>query len=157
MALVTKPKWQPLRGEKIIVDQTVTGTTSKTALYTWQLPAYQPGPNGMIGITSMWSNSNSANVKTPSIEFGGTAILTGSLTTLVVFRDNREILWNNSLSVQKIYGGIGTGGWHTSSTAVASLAKSGTSPIDIVFYGQLANASDTLTLDWFWIYALFAD
>ena len=151
MALLTVPAEQPFVGLVLAFPDSgsasITGTTTETTLYTYDIPAYVPGKNGRLIIETWWNATANANAKTPRIKAGATTLLTGSLTTAGAFVDRRIVAWNNDHSSQFTYLGSHTGGWHTASTALpTALALDGTGPLMLTFTGQLADAGDTIRL-----------
>lgn len=151
MALLVVPSEQPfvslVQAFPDSGSASITGTTTETTLYTYDIPAYVPGKNGRLVIETWWNATANANAKTPRIKAGATTILTGSLTTSGAFVDRRVIAWANNYSSQYTYIGSHTGGWHTAATALpTSLTMTGTAAITLTFTGQLADAGDTIRL-----------
>lgn len=138
------------------VQSAVTGTTAKTALATINVPAGAMGPNGRLRITSMFSNTASANGKTYSVEFGGVAFLsrTESGSTIQGLRDQREICNRNSNTSQVCWRASATGGFGASVATTTTGSIDTSSAQDVVIYGQLANSGETITLE-SWLVELF--
>lgn len=126
----------------------LTGTASETTLATLTIPGNTIGPNGILRIYSLWSNTNNANSKTCRIRLGG---LSGTIfaevanSSIAVVEDFRLIKNLNATNSQitapaaKQYAGI-------SGSAATLGAVNTTVSQDLVFTGQLANTGDSLTL-----------
>lgn len=127
-----------------------TGAATEATLATVTIPANTMGPNGKIRIQSVWSNNNSGNAKTSRIYWngtGGTRFLNAARTTDVHLADERSIANRNSASSQLVNDRSGTGGFGTSTTAIATDTVNTTANVDVVFRGLLANSGDTITLE----------
>jgi hypothetical protein len=126
---------------------TLTGTTAETALAT--IPLANIPAQSLIRVTTQWTNNNNANDKTNRIRLGG---LSGAVmginiqTTIISRREQRDIV--NRGSTQVGFPG-GTGGWATSSSSPASASVNLVTGADLVLSGQLADAGDTLTLEYY--------
>ena len=152
--------WSPLNGEVTLAQTgaatSVTGTTSETVLATYTLPGGLMTPWSQLEIIVLWSFTNSANTKIlrvrqssvgggisgdPYFYFAGTT--TASVQNICVIRSN------NSISAQKGFG-IGTGGVSGLGALSASLSafnRNLANASDIVLTGQLANSSETITVE----------
>lgn len=132
-----------------------TGTTAETKLASVAVNATALGSNGTLQIVCTWSNTNNANNKTGRVRFGAADNLTGTAymqftnTTNVLLRDTRHIANVNATNSQKsdmalgqFYTGAGAG------TLVTSLIDT-TAVSYVVFSAELANAGDTLTLEYY--------
>jgi hypothetical protein len=123
-----------------------TGDTAETTLATVTVPAGALGPNGTLRITTLWSNTNSANNKTFKVKLAGTAY--GSLVsaTTVITRDQRMIHNRGTASSQ--IGMPGTvGGFGSSGVAAVTSAIDTSQSQDITFTAQLALGTETITLE----------
>jgi|TARA_R110002012_G_scaffold315261_1_gene528905 hypothetical protein len=128
---------------------THTGDTAEQALRTIQIPG---GAWRAIRIISQWSaGANNANAKTPRGRLGGsagTAFMFGTMASLLTLRDERLIFLREDGS--QVSGASGAqGGWGTSSGAIVTSALDATQDITYVLSAQLANAADTLRLDYY--------
>jgi len=131
------------------VAVSVTGTTNETVLSTVTIPGGSIGPNGIIRIYSLWSNTNDATGKTARIRLNGLgtqAILGANLSTSGVYADLRQVHNVNSESSQKFQqfsflAGLGA------STTVTTAAINTASDISLVFTGQLADSADTISIE----------
>ncbi len=131
------------------VAASVTGTTAKTALATVNLTAGALGPNGRLRVTTHFSFTGSANSKTVSWEFGGTAFLSRTETgpTVLALRDQREVANRNSASSQVSWRASTPGGFGQGTSTLSTGAVDTASAQDLIIYGQLANSGETITLE----------
>lgn len=139
--------WRVVGASAVAVS--VTGTTAKTALATVNIPAGAMGANGRLRVTCHYSFNASTNTKTVSFEYGGTAFFARSEAgaTVASQRDQREVCNRNSNSSQvswraSTFGGFGAGTVASTTGAVNSAAAQ-----DVIFYGQLTSAGETVTLE----------
>jgi hypothetical protein len=129
-----------------------TGDTSETVLASFTLPGGAMGPNGVIRVTGLWTYTNSANNKTLRVRLGGlsgTAFQANVVSTTNVAATQRTIQNRNAQSSQV--------GFNVSAAASFTAAGSGSPPatgavdtsVDqlVVLTGQLASASETVTLE----------
>lgn len=152
--------WSPVGGEvtlaQSIVNSSVTGTTSETALATYTLPANLTHPNSIIEMNHTWSYTNSANNKLQRIRHGasgsgltGDTYYSNAQTTTAYLSGFTCIRCNNSNSAQKGCGvdsTIATGLGSVSAVMRSNSLNLSTNATDIVISGQLANSGETLTL-----------
>lgn len=107
------------------------------------------GANGQLRETSFVSITAGTNSKTCSFELGGSAFLSRAETggTVAALRDQREICNRNSVSsqVSRRVSAISGFGQNTNATSTGAVDTS--VPQDLVLYGQLANSSETITLE----------
>lgn len=130
------------------VASSVTGTTTETTLATITIPANAMGANGIVRITSAWSNTSNVNTKTAKIKFGGVSYANTNMSTTLGTRDQRQIVNRNVTNSQ--YGtSVTLGGFVGSSGATVTSSIDTTAAVDIVMTGQLANGGDTLTLEYY--------
>jgi hypothetical protein len=136
----------------------LTATTSETILATINIPANSMGPNGIIRVTTIVTNTNSVDAKTARVRFGGiggTDYLGSAQTTQTNMHTYRLIQNRNSLSSQ-----IGTASGLSNVMAPTSVAPA-TSTVNtgadttIVITGQLANAADTMTLESYFVELMY--
>lgn len=129
----------------------VTGTTSETTLATCTVPANAMGANGVLRITAVWSNNNSANTKSFRVKFPGTSgtnYLTLNTTTNISHRMQAQIANRNATNSQVgMSASTSQTGWASSSVALATSTADTTADQDVSFRAQLANGSDTATLE----------
>lgn len=86
---------------------TITGVIVETIIKTIVIPGGVMGPNGVLRITYIGTNTNSANVKTVRMRIGaagsglgGTAIVNYATTNQLSFNSIRQIFNRNSQSSQ---------------------------------------------------------
>ena len=125
--------------------------TAENILATVTVPANLLGLNGGLLAYSTWSYTNSANVKTLRLRFGGiggTQYLLTTRTTEILMHDLRRIRNRNSASSQ--VGGANSSmlsGLGASASALITSANDTTAAVDLVLTGQKATAGETLTLE----------
>lgn len=127
----------------------VTGTTSETQLASITVPAGAMGKNGAVGITTLWSYTNSANGKTVRVRFGGpsgVAYQTLVATTTATLQTQTIIINNNSTGAQKAFTGL-TLPYATSTSALTTSSVDTTAATTIYISGQLASSGETITLE----------
>jgi len=127
----------------------VTGTTNETVLSTVTIPGGSIGPNGVIRIYSLWSNTNDASGKTARIRLNGLgtqAVMGAALSTSGVYADYRQVHNANSESSQKVMQFTFLGGFGASTT-VTTGAIDTTADISLVFTGQLTDTADTISIE----------
>jgi hypothetical protein len=137
--------WQVLRASAVAVSH--TGTTAKTTLATVTVPGGAMGANGMLRITSLWSHTNSANAKTPRVEFGGTEYYGTAVTATATTRMYRTIANRNSAGLQVGGPSPGTFDWGSTSDGLTTSSVDTSADQDLVFSGELANSGDTIMLE----------
>jgi hypothetical protein len=127
----------------------LTGTLTETVLATVTIPAGAMGPNGFIRVNALFSNNNSATVKTPRIRFGGiggTEYFNVAQTTNIGINTFRSITNRNSQSSQVGISSATNAFSATASSPITSAINTAASTT-LVITGQLANILDTLTLE----------
>jgi len=146
--------WLPVGEQLIAVDgaiATLTGTTNETVLATFAFPAKLASPKMVLSINSLWSNTNSSNNKTPRVRLGGISGTTYSnpvLTATAAYQTVTSIRSKNSVSSQvgmasPIAAVYSISGGNPVITSTIDMSASNT---DIVITGQLADSSESLTL-----------
>lgn len=121
----------------------VTGTLAATVLATVVVPANALGKNGMIRVKTIWSTTNSAYNKTSIIRFGGTDTSANVTTTTSTYKDEQTIQNRNATNSQVfIFGGAAYTG-----SPIGTMAKDTTVNQNIDIVGQLAVATETMTLE----------
>jgi hypothetical protein len=120
------------------------------ALKTITIPAHAIGANGFLVLKTMWSWTNSANIKTAKIKLGGMSgaeFMNIAVTTSSTFQTQTHIYNAGAENAQK--------GWlknspicfTTAGSAMASGAIDTAVSQDLVITGQKASASESLTLE----------
>jgi hypothetical protein len=139
------------------VAVTHTGDTNETALRTITLPGYAMGTNGSVRITHIWSLTSDASDKTVRVRFGGPAgtdyyglsVAAMSAYTMQTTIANRNATNSQMGRPAPLTTGItGTGWGGTSAAAIVTSAVDTTAAVDIVISIQLADAADTVTLQY---------
>lgn len=123
--------------------------TVENALATITVPAGSMGPNGVLRITSVWSVTNNANVKTARIRLGGpagTIYAAPALASMVSLHDVRTIMNRNSESSQ-IGGNGGTASYGVTTNSVVTSAIDTSAATTIVFTAQKATGADVMILE----------
>lgn len=144
--------WQVLAASAMAVS--LTGSTAKTTLATVTVPGGAMGANGVLRITSLWSHTNSANNKTPRIEFGGTQYYGAALTTTATSRMYHTIANRNAENSQ-VGGTTSEFNWGSTTGALTTSSQDTSADKDLVFSGQLANGGDTIALESYLVEVLY--
>jgi len=139
--------WRVLAASAVAAS--VTGTTTKTALATVNVPAGAMGSNGRLRVTCHFSMTTSTNTKTCSFELGGSVFMSRgeASATVAALRDQREIANRNSASSQVSWRATTIGGLGQGTNTLTTGAVDTSVSQDLVFYGQLANSTETITLE----------
>ena len=130
-----------------------TGDTNETILATIAVPANAIGRNGRLAISAVWSYTNSGNNKLLKIRFGasgsglsGTAFLQSTATTSTVMAALTSLANRNAASSQ-VGGASGSTPFGQSSGTPVTMAIDTTAATEINITGQLALATETITLE----------
>jgi hypothetical protein len=142
------PKILGVRGQ----NSSVTGTTSKTLLWSQLIPAGSIGPNSVIELTPVWSFSNTTNVKTFEIAIGPSPssltfswVRNRSAAGTVSEAPLIHLRCKGSLTMQdEVY----SNNYYVNGT-LAPVARSIDFTADqyVYVFGTLANAADMITLN----------
>lgn len=133
-----------------------TGNTTETALATVTVPAGAMGPNGALRILAGFSGTSSANNKTVRVKFGslsGTNFLSTNITTNglvwggVIMNRNAQ---NAQIGAPNGVSGVGSIGYPFLTAAIDTSAST-----TLVFAGTLANAGETVSLEYFYVDVLY--
>jgi hypothetical protein len=136
---------------KSAVAASCPADTTEDILATIPIPAGAMGANGFIRVSTRWSMTNNANVKTLFVRFSGaagTAYLNTAISSVGEAFYLVDIANRNSASSQVggTFGVAGASAVKGSATAVTS-AENTALATSIVISGQKATAGDTLTLE----------
>lgn len=139
--------------------QALTGTTAETAIATVTVPGKLLGKNGILRITTNWGHTNNANAKSLRIRVGtvaGTQLLSASAASAL--RTYAMIALHNRNNVAAQIGNTNTGsttgyGQNTSTPLTTTIDTD--ADFNIVFSGQLGVGTDTITLEGYFIEALY--
>jgi len=123
------------------------GGTTEVTLKTVTMPGGMMGPNGQLEAIQMWGCNNSVGNKTPRVKVGGTVIAYGGaagtvMTTNTTTRGFSSFTNCNSESNNHFSQYISIG----ASVSAALSAVNTAADVSITYTGQLAVASDTMTL-----------
>jgi hypothetical protein len=126
------------------VSTALTGSTSETTLATISIAAGAVPANGLMRISALFSNTESANNKTVRFRLGGTQLLdaTNTSSTSQAAWYMSEIYFPSTSSQVA----MSTGAPGVSSAAVATGTINMANAESLTITGQLSSSSDTLTL-----------
>lgn len=136
---------------KSAVAAPLTGVTAETVLATIPVPAGLIGVNGQIKVTAFWSMTASANAKTPRVRLGGLAgsvMFSIPVSTFAVMKSETVIANRNSAASQYLIStsARGTDGLVITAAGTPTTVNTAVAQ-DLVFTGQLALGTETLTLE----------
>lgn len=132
-----------------------TGTTSETTLATVSIPAGAMGPNGFARVTSFWTYTNNANNKIPRVKFGGTTVTGPTLTTTNSYEDIVHVKNANNQAVQIFPSEIQNQVFIPLNAGASAGAVNTANAFDITFTAQLADAADTITLQYYLVEIIY--
>lgn len=150
--LVTTGFWHIPTGGTSGAAVPVTGTTSETTLGSVVIPAGAMGANGIIRVTALFSYTSSGNNKTLRVRLGGLAgtAFHQAISTTSSFHQTMVMIRNrNSVSSQVSAPLISAIAFNTGSAAVGTGSVNTANEQTLVITGQLANNSETITLEAF--------
>lgn len=132
----------------------LTGSTGETTLATIRVPAGLLGANGQLEITTLWSMTNNANVKTFRVKLGSTTFAQIALASFLGYQHFTRIINRNNPALQVsmpattsiVFGG--TGGGLATGTVDTAQDQS------LTITAQLAVGTDTVTLEGYSVRAL---
>lgn len=131
----------------------MTGSTAASTLATISIPAGAMGANGQIEIDSFWSGTNSGNNKTMRHVFGGTNYLAQNFTTQLAWHALTTIWNTGATGTQK---GSNNNTYGALSAALNTSSVDTTGAVTVALTGQLADSSETLTLERYSVKLLYA-
>lgn len=131
------------------VQVPLTGTTVETALATVSVPANAMGANGILRITPLVSNNNSAGTKTTRVRFGGLAgtIYQSSAATTTLSTRLQCQIHNRNATNSQVGASTAITGFGVAAGAPVTSALDTTAAQDIVISGQLSNGADNMALE----------
>lgn len=144
VAVLKAVPYKPLGGSG--AASAVTGVTTAATLASIIIPGGSLGPNGVLELTTLWSMTSNANVKTPRVALGGQ-----QLQTSTGFASNAQsqlllrVYAKNSNNQQLAHGFTNPYGVAAPSLVSTTLDMSVDQPL--VITGQLATSTDVLTLE----------
>lgn len=118
------------------------GSIARQTLITLTLPGGLMGLNGSLDLESLWSATNNANAKTPTVVFGGNDVSTSALTSAAAIHDTRLIMNKASAALQIAQAGAATGGWGSAGSASTYLAVNTAADVTLKYDLQKATATD---------------
>jgi len=157
--------WKPVPGgwsNVAVVRNSVNGAgdATETAAATITIPAGLIGANGLVRITWLGSQTNSANVKTWRVRFGGASgtLYYNNAATNSVSTHNQLIIGNrNSASSQIGATSATTTAFNQSTGGVTTSAVNTANAVDIVISNLWAGATsgETMTLERYLVEVLY--
>lgn len=129
----------------------LTNTSAETALATIVAPGNVMGPNGQLRVTADWSMTGNTNAKTMRIR--ATSLLGAVAYSRVVSASTgmtdawQARITNRGAEGSQIINGSTSGGWASGTSSKTTLSLNTTVDQIFLITGQLASATDTLTLD----------
>ena len=137
----------------------LTGTASETVLATVAVPAGYMGLNGVIRIRTLWTFTNNANNKTRRIRFGlsgagtGGSVILGFASASQASHQHFNQIQNRNATNSQVAAtsGASTGGWAESTSGVNTTTIDTTQACELAITGQLANSSDTMILESYFV------
>lgn len=124
-----------------------TGDLLAVDFVTVTLPANSLGANGILRVSSAWTYPASANLKTMIIKFGGSLITSLTTGTSNVFSQVSTFVRNRNNTGIQAGQALQFAGNGAANNSPPALAINTTVAQPIVLGGQLANASESITLE----------
>lgn len=149
--------WRVIGASGVAVP--LTGSTSETTLATVTIPAGAMGANGIIRVSAQFSCTNNANVKNGRVRLGGlagTLVNAQTITSTAGAYTLRAIHNRNSQSSQVVsFGSASANSFTTTTVAALTMTVDTSVAQDLVFTGQLATGTDTITLESYLVEVLY--
>jgi hypothetical protein len=131
-----------------------TGDTNETALRTIAITGM--GANGSLRITTVWTTNDDASSKTGRVRLGGIGgtVFFATNQASVAGYTAQHLIANRNATNSQLGRPLGSGtgvtgsGWAGGSTAVVTGAIDTSVSVDLVITAQLADAADTMTLEY---------
>lgn len=134
--------------------------TTEDILATIVVPGGAMGKTGILRVSTWWSMTNNANVKTARVRLGGiggTQFMTLALASLLTAADTRFIM-NRGAANSQIGNVVSLiGAWGSSAVALITGAIDTSIDQSLVITGQKATAGDALVLEAYLIDMLRSD
>jgi len=130
-------------------DNSHTGDTNQTTLVTYTMPASTMGISDVLEIRAWGTMSTNANSKTIRVKFGGTQISGLASTSKSNWHVVSYVANRDSASSQTSTSEMTQNFTTTNATVIDNATPSinTASSVDIIITGQLANGSDTVTVN----------
>lgn len=139
---------------------TTPADTTEDILASIVIPGGSMGKSGLLRVSTFWSMTNNANVKTGRIRLGGiggTQFATLALASLLTAADIR-IIFNRGVTNSQLGNVVSlVGAWGTSAVALITGAVDTTLDQTLVITGQKATAGDALVLEAYIVEQLRSD
>jgi hypothetical protein len=129
------------------VSHAITGTLLETTLATIVVPPARMGPNGILRVTSLWSFTVNANLKTLRVSFGGIVFSELQPSATNASFSIETVIRNRNNSGLQIANAIGSAGSGLATTAPITTAINTGAQQNLALTGILANVADTITLE----------
>ena len=125
----------------------LTGTLVKTSMASFMLKGGIMGLQESLEIWSLWSHTNSANIKLENVAFGSATVV-GANTTTNDSMNRPQWIWNrNSLSSQVFYPAGQITGTGNTSGVPATTTQNTANDVLIDFLGTLVDVNEVITLE----------
>lgn len=126
---------------------TVTGTTAETTLASFVLPADIMGANGVIRVHLKWScGESNTNNKFQRVRLNGNIANSYTMTTNTL-STQEFLIANRNSKISQIAGPTQTGGYGAQQNNYTILAVDTAQAVTIDITGQLAVATDSVTIE----------
>jgi hypothetical protein len=127
--------------------RSLTGTLVKTSIASFTLKGGTMGPNDCIEIWSLWSHTNSANIKLENVAFGSATVV-GANVTANDSLNRPQWIWNrNALNSQVYYPSGQLTGTGNTSGVPATTSQDTNNNVLIDFLGTLLDTGEVITLE----------
>lgn len=128
----------------------LTGSTAETTLATIPIPAGAMGANGMLRVRPKFTYTGNTNLKTLRVRFGGTSLWFGdngsnasNIGSLPFIDIHNRGVANSQIGTPGSVAGVN----YQLAGAFLTAAVDTTAAQNLTITGQLANGSDTITLE----------
>lgn len=121
--------------------------TTEDTLATITVPANSMGANGCVEIKTMWTTTNSANVKTMRVRFGGTVYYGFGATATAANTSVARVCNTNATNAQVGGYSAHSFGSDAQTGSLVTTAVDTTSAATILITGQKASSGETITLN----------
>lgn len=132
--------------------------TTEDILATITVPANSMGANGMLRITTLWSFTNSANLKTMRVRFGGasgTQYVLLSFNTALTASYSQILIGNRNATDSQVGPMAGSTSFSTNANSPITSSVDTTAETSIVLSGQKASSGETITLEMYLVELIY--
>jgi hypothetical protein len=153
------PDWRILKASAVAISH--TGDTVETAMAAIAVPAKSMGPNGALRITAYYSFTNNVNVKTPRLRLGAPgAGLAGSTYKFVTYSNQasvqfQRLIQNRGSENSQVTFPSSVWTYNQSTSAPMTSNQATNTDREVMLSGQVANAADTITLEYYMVEVLY--